>query len=406
MHAILAVFRPAEWVISRLRFANKFWLIEAVFVAPIVLLLLMNLGVWQPEGMMRTLVLLMVIGFVLLGGYLFTGATLSIRKALNQLVDDTRQLADGQLGSRVALEVDDELSDVAASFNKMAGNMADVIRQGQQMLAEVSVASEQLASANEQLSESAETQSEAASAMAAAVEQITQSIANVADYAVQADGLARNAQQVSAEGQTVVLASVHEVEQIAAVMDETSRTVNQLGESSAQITQILGVIREIADQTNLLALNAAIEAARAGEVGRGFAVVADEVRKLAERTSAATGQIGGMINEIRHETERAVACMQDGNQRLQEGVQLAREAGETMERIKSGATDVVRTVSDIAAGSMEQRASSNELAQNIETIAEKAGENADSVKRARVVSQSLQKEMRALNAVLSRFKVS
>ena len=406
MQALIALFQPADWLISRLRLANKFWLIEAVFVLPIVLLLLVVTGTWQLDGTGRSVLVGVVVLFVLFGGYLFTGATLSVRRSLGKLIEDAGELAKGDLTSRVHLDVDDELAEVADSFNRMAGQIESLIGSSRQMVEQVTDATDRLASVSEQLAVSAESQSQSAQAMAAAMEEMSVSISHVADHAGHADDVARDAQRQSAEGQTIVIASMHEVEQIAKVIDETTQTVNQLGDSSQQISQIVGVIREIADQTNLLALNAAIEAARAGEVGRGFAVVADEVRKLAERTGTATQQITSMIGQIQTETTRAVTSMHDGNERLQEGVRLAREAGEAMQRIQSGAGDVVQTVSDIASGSAEQKSASNDLARNIEMIAQRAEDNAASVKEARSVARLLQGETKELAGALLRFKVN
>ena len=106
---------------------------------------------------------------------------------------------------------------------------------------------------------------------------------------------------------------------------ESSHTLTQLETSTVEIGRVVGVISEIADQTNLLALNAAIEAARAGEQGRGFAVVADEVRKLAERTSKATGDIRGMIENVQHQACGAVLSMGVGMRDMEEGLKLAEE---------------------------------------------------------------------------------
>ena len=135
-----------------------------------------------------------------------------------------------------------------------------------------------------------------------------------------------------------------EMRKISEAVQSSSEIIEDLGRQSDHITSIVNTIKEIADQTNLLALNAAIEAARAGETGRGFAVVADEVRKLAERTSKSTGEIGQIIAGIQAETASVNASMNSGLNEVNEGVDLASEAGAAIEKMQAGAVRVVEVI--------------------------------------------------------------
>ncbi len=164
--------------------------------------------------------------------------------------------------------------------------------------------------------------------------------------------VAQETRDIARDGEAIILQTVAKMQSIAAIVEQSAGLVNALGEQTTRITSIVNTIKEIADQTNLLALNAAIEAARAGETGRGFAVVADEVRKLAERTSKSTGEIGQMIAGIQAETASVNASMNSGLNEVNEGVDLASEAGAAIERMQAGAVrvvDVIHTLSETVA---------------------------------------------------------
>ncbi len=156
--------------------------------------------------------------------------------------------------------------------------------------------------------------------------------------------VAQETRDIARDGEAIILQTVAKMQSIAAIVEQSAGLVNALGEQTTRITSIVNTIKEIADQTNLLALNAAIEAARAGETGRGFAVVADEVRKLAERTSKSTGEIGQMIAGIQAETASVNASMNSGLNEVNEGVDLASEAGAAIEKMQAGAVRVVEVI--------------------------------------------------------------
>ncbi len=156
--------------------------------------------------------------------------------------------------------------------------------------------------------------------------------------------VAQETRDIARDGEAIILQTVAKMQSIAAIVEQSAGLVNALGEQTTRITSIVNTIKEIADQTNLLALNAAIEAARAGETGRGFAVVADEVRKLAERTSKSTGEIGQMIAGIQAETASVNASMNNGLNEVNEGVDLASEAGAAIEKMQAGAVRVVEVI--------------------------------------------------------------
>ncbi|MGJ0535124.1 MAG: methyl-accepting chemotaxis protein [Methylocystis sp.] len=352
---------------------------------------------------------LLIVGLTLLllavGAYLFVGTYISMHGAISDLRAITARFAAGDLTGRVKLKVQDELVHVAESFNGMADQLGQLIENVAQAVRKMSHSAADLSVASEQVAKGSQEQSNAAASMAAAVEEVTVSIAQVADNSRHADEVAGAARTLSADGLEVVQAAVSEMRKIAQSVQESAVTVGSLGDSSTQISEVLGEIKSIADQTNLLALNAAIEAARAGETGRGFAVVADEVRKLAERTTQATIQIGEMVDKIRAETTAAVAGMESGRVQVNTGVELANRAGAAMERINQGAQDVTLTVSEIAFATREQSSASNEIARNVERIAQMAEENAAAVNMSADAARQLKMEAERLEQELRRFKL-
>src|SRR5204863_512098 len=187
--------------------------------------------------------------------------------------------------------------------------------------------------------------------------------------------------------------------------DAEITTMDELGKSSDQIGQIVGVINDIADQTNLLALNAAIEAARAGEQGRGFAVVADEVRKLAERTTTATKEIAGMIKNIQQETKTAVTAMETGTKQVEEGVKSTIQAGGSLKEIIHMAEQVGEMVMQIATAAMEQSSASEEVNQNMEKIAKLVKESADGAQQSAKACQDLSSLAFDLQNMVGTFKL-
>jgi methyl-accepting chemotaxis protein len=322
--------------------------------------------------------------------YLATAFCFAMMQSVSELRAGAQALAAGDLRARIALTADDELRLVAGQFNEMAAAFSAVIGKVQSGANDVARAAVELAGSASRVSDGSEQQSTSATGMAAAIEEMTVGISEIASSAASAEGISSASGRISSEGGAVVAKTVGEMELIASSVRESAAVIQDLGQQSAQISTIVSSIKEIADQTNLLALNAAIEAARAGETGRGFAVVADEVRKLAERTAKATDEITGMVAAIQKGTRLAVETMNEGVTRVEGGVELAGQAGASMEQIRAGATQVVDAVADISAALREQGAASNEIARSVEHIAQMAEQNSAAVRDTANTAQRLE----------------
>ncbi|MEI7431234.1 MAG: PAS domain-containing methyl-accepting chemotaxis protein, partial [Betaproteobacteria bacterium] len=314
-------------------------------------------------------------------------------------------LATGDLRTRLVIKRGGSLGNVAnrmdifvASIQATVQGMADTAKQ-------VGKTTHDVNDGMKIVYTSAQTQSEATSAAAAAVEEVTVSIGEVAEHARSTRDVAVSAGKVSEEGALRSGEACATINSLAETVKHSAAQVETLGQRSAEISQIAGVIKEIADQTNLLALNAAIEAARAGEPGRGFAVVADEVRKLAERTGRATQQISGMIDLIQSDTKGAVDSMRAGASQVEEGVNLVHSAQEALERIKHEMDDTIQRVNEISHASSEQQEGMILLAQNVERVAAMTEQNVSVVTQTEGVVESLSTIVERMNKSVNQFTV-
>jgi len=291
-----------------------------------------------------------------------------LTKPVNRLVAMVQDIAQGEgdLTKRIEIQREDEIGQLAKWFDKFMDNLQDIIRQVSSATREVAAAATEIAASSEEMSAS---------------------VGEVARQAAQASESAQQSGQIASQGGEIVSQTVQTMKELNGSVTESSQSVSELGQRGQQIGQIIAVINDIADQTNLLALNAAIEAARAGEHGRGFAVVADEVRKLAERTTKATEEIGGSITAIQTETQRAVERMTVGVDQVKSGVSRAETAGESLQQIVKGATEVAGMIQSISAASEEAGAGAAQSAEAANQLSAKAEQLQALVGRFRVENE-------------------
>ncbi|MNF57268.1 Methyl-accepting chemotaxis protein McpS [compost metagenome] len=346
--------------------------------------------------------ILLVVGLLCL----VTGQLMrAVLRPLEKTVGVARAIAQGNLLTQVSIDSDDEAGQLQRALAEMQGNL-------RQMIATIRNESEELRGTAHRLSETSQSivdgageQSDSATSMAAAMEQMIANIGQIAEHARNAQGISAQSEDLAGSGGKVILGVVEGMSRIAEAVNQSSSTITALGQSSEEIHSIIQVIKGIAEQTNLLALNAAIEAARAGEAGRGFAVVADEVRNLAARTAQSTQEITGMIQRIRETTQQAVDSMQTGVARVQDGVGLARQAGESINEIRSGAHRAAEVVEEISHTIGEQSRASSEVAQRVELIAQMSRHNSQAMQDLAHAAERLDRVASAMQSSVARFQI-
>ncbi|MBU3736459.1 MAG: methyl-accepting chemotaxis protein [Methylobacterium sp.] len=328
-----------------------------------------------------------------------------IYRSLRDAGEAAAAIAAGDLSHPMPPAGKDEVGELVSKLSQMRSNLHELVSAAHINVEAVTRSASELSASASNSATASQIQSEAASGMAAAMEQLSVSIDQVEENAREAREFTLASGLKSEEGGKIIHNAAQEMRLIADTVNVTANTIRELEDLSGQISNIVKVIKEIADQTNLLALNAAIEAARAGEQGRGFAVVADEVRQLAERTSSATKEISEMIAKTQQGTQRAVTVMEAGVRRVNEGVDLANKAGDSVTGIRAGSERVTHAVDEISNALREQVSAAREIARQVELIAQGAEQNNTTAAQTESSAHHLEELAQRLNTVAGRFRV-
>lgn len=337
--------------------------------------------VWETVG-----VAIFALAWAVFWGYIIST---SMTRPMQQLAKGMKRVEEGDLTDDINYVAKDEIGQLAVSFNVMQTNMKSLIRQVMvngdavsqgsqtvqtaategstatndiaQSVSELALASEeqakeiqevgqvveQLKAAIDQIAAGAGEQATHVMATSETVHGMVQAIADINQNSAQVVEASETSQEAANEGRQAVDVTVEGMKKIQVAVFDAASQIKELGNRSEQIGQIIQVIDDIAEQTNLLALNAAIEAARAGEHGKGFAVVADQVRRLAEKSSQATKEIAELVKNMQMGTQKSIVAMDLGTAEVENGVNLASQAGTALQSITSNinrATDVMQEI--------------------------------------------------------------
>lgn len=272
------------------------------------------------------------------------------QKAILRLLDEMADLADGDLTVKASV-TEDFTGAIADSINFSIEQLRALVNTINQTAVKVDAAAQETQATARLLAEASDHQAKEIGITTQSVNQMAESIDKVSSEASDSADVAERSVQIAANGGLVVRNTIDGMTTIREQIQDTSRRLKRLGESSQEIGDIISLINEIADQTNILSLNAAIQASMAGEAGRGFAVVADEVQRLAERVSAATRQVEALVSTIQTDTSEAVISMEQTTSEVVHGVRLAKDAGvalEEIEQVSNSLSGLIRNISETA----------------------------------------------------------
>lgn len=327
------------------------------------------------RAMIIMIIVIIVAVIVAVGLGLFISRLVS--SPVRKLVETADKIADGDLNVTIEQNSRDEIGILASSFRRMTDNINEV-------MTNIHAASDQVASGSKQVSESSIVLSQGATEQASSVEQLTASVEEIssqtkrnAEGANEANILADTARENALQGNNR--------------MKEMLKAMDDINESSGNISKIIKVIDEIAFQTNILALNAAVEAARAGQHGKGFAVVAEEVRNLAARSANAAKETTDMI--------------EGSIKKVEGGTRIANETASALNKIVEDVAKVANLVGDIAVASNEQAVGIAQINQGITQVSHVVQTNSATSEEAAAASEELSSQAELLKEQVSRFKL-
>ncbi|OAL78631.1 chemotaxis protein [Acinetobacter sp. SFB] len=291
------------------------------------------------------------------------------QNAILRLLDEIADLADGDLRSYATVS-EDFTGAIADSINFAIDQLRELVSRITETSQEVAQYTANTQGITNQLAEASEHQAQEIAGASAAINEMAMSIDQVSSNATESAVVAERSVQIAANGADVVNRSIEGMDTIREQIQETSKRIKRLGESSQEIGNIVALINDIADQTNILALNAAIQASMAGEAGRGFAVVADEVQRLAERSASATKQIEGLVKTIQTDTNEAVISMEQTTSEVVRGANLSKNAGVALDEIQNVSSNLAKLIANISDAAKLQSASAGHIATTMNVVQE------------------------------------
>ncbi len=287
--------------------------------------------------------------------------------AIQRLLDEVSGLAEGDLTVQATVS-DDFTGAIAEHINYVVSALRNLVNTINDTVVQISAAATETQTTAIHLADATDHQAHQIATVVTAINEMATSIEDVSGNANNSSRVAKNSVSIAHKGVSAVHDSIHGMENIREQIQETSKRIKRLGESSLEISEIVELINDLTDQTNILALNAAIQAAMAGDAGRGFAVVADEVQRLAERSTDATKQIEALVKTIQSDTNEAIASMERSTSEVVDGTKLAKAAGETLVEIESVSDELNDLSHNISVAANQQSNAANNISETMNVI--------------------------------------
>jgi methyl-accepting chemotaxis protein len=361
------------------------------------------------ERISTILTSILIIAVVLLLVFGIVGVVLSntFLRPLQQIKDNLDDIAagEGDLTRRLPISGDDELGQLAGSFNRFVEKIHNLVRQIAEMTGQLTELVGQVSTQTQRSELAMQQQRHETDQVATAINEMS---AAAHEVARSAQGAAEAAQKTDQEGQAakrVVDGSIERIHALVQDIRDSGLSLDSLQNDVSSIVSVLDVIRSIAEQTNLLALNAAIEAARAGEAGRGFAVVADEVRALASRTQQSTQEIQGMIDRLQKGTHQAVVSMRQSSDAGDLTSEQANKAGSSLDAIAQLIATINSMNAQIASAAEEQTAVAEEINRSVHQIAVAVDSVADETQQGAQTARNLSGLGERLGVLVRPFRI-
>ena len=289
------------------------------------------------------------------------------QEAIMRLLDEMGSLAEGDLTVKATV-TEDMTGAIADSINFAVEQLRTLVATINDTSVQVAASAQETQATAMHLADAAEHQAQEINSATDRINEIASSINQVSRNSADSAEVARRSVQIATNGAGVVRQTIAGMDSIRDQIQETSKRIKRLGESSQEIGSIVELINDISEQTNILALNAAIQAASAGEAGRGFAVVADEVQRLAERSSSATKRIESLVQTIQADTNEAVSSMEQTTSEVVAGARLAEDAGTALGEIEKVSSDLSGLIEGISVAAQEQSNAASNITQTMNTI--------------------------------------
>ncbi|OOK99465.1 methyl-accepting chemotaxis protein [Pseudomonas syringae pv. actinidifoliorum] len=329
--------------------------------------------------------------------------SVSIIHPVRQALHIASTIADGDLTEHQIAGGKDETAQLLITLGRMRTNLHGTIEQIYAAATQLSQSVQEMGTIAEVSALNLQLQNTEIEQAAVAVNQMSQAAIEVAGNASNTVTESEASTQAAAQGQNKLSATISSIKELTENVLDSSHQAEGLAERTQSISSILDVIRAIANQTNLLALNAAIEAARAGEAGRGFAVVADEVRSLAQRTSASTAEIEGLISGVQHSTQQTASSLRHTATQANLTLEQAASTGQALTVIIN-ATATINDRNLLIASAAEQQAQvAGEVDRNLSSIRDLSSQTASGAQQTTVASNALSMLATDLNLMVQRF---